>query len=240
MKYLRKFYTEAEYAAFLEEADVFKPSVCYVEETQKLYYNKAIVEGVYIQHLDGKLFTSEEWSAQGFAKEDANGVAIITNDCQLLMNPMRIKDHTKWVDRDGLSVLGVLATDDEALAKTDFNGIENTSLIYQQATEIGAIAPASALCKNYVFPNGETGYLGAAGEWGAVAKHGDKVVEAARLLGNPYFNSTGWVIWTSTQASESKAWVVQWSASKAQFVFSTAYKTAVNNMTAYAFAPLNI
>ena len=34
--------------------------------------------GVYVQHVDGKLYTSEEWSNNAFANDSANGVAVLS------------------------------------------------------------------------------------------------------------------------------------------------------------------
>lgn len=35
-----------------------------------------VPNGVYIQHINGKLYTTDEWTAKAFANDEANGVAV--------------------------------------------------------------------------------------------------------------------------------------------------------------------
>ena len=99
---------------------------------------------------------------------------------------------------------------DPEIAKLDFNGKENTDLIIEalSGTNDGYVdgAPAAEACVNYVFPNGQTGYLGALGEWFTVMTNQTIVEEALAICGGNSDLSLGFH--TSTQHTTTTFWKI--------------------------------
>jgi hypothetical protein len=233
MKYLRKFATEAEV-----DVDA-SPNVVLVADSGEIIYNVPMYEnGVYIQHINGRLYTNDEWSAKGFANEVANGVAIIDDKCSFVVSKKWIANNIRWTEGYSATINGILSTDDEAIAKTDFLGASNTDLVIKKASENSGTAPAPLACQQYSFPNGKKGYMGAVGEWSAIIKYSNKVTEAMALLGNTSIVSTNFQNWTSTQGVGKNVWVVLWDSSKSQFYLSKAYRDQNYNKMVYAFTTL--
>lgn len=155
--------------------------------------------GVYIQHIDGKLYTTEEWTANAFANDDANGVAVIAKECKFVMSLSVGASGQSWYPVSEV-VDGVLVTDDVEEALTDFNGRENTEKILA-VTKYGAAVKANA----FTFKNGAKGYLGAAGEWQKVIENKEKIDAIYKAFGKTsvfVYNA----VWTSTQNSSTYAW----------------------------------
>lgn len=155
-------------------------------------YHKA-APGVFIQGVSGRLYTKEEWSFQ----EDSNGVAVVTENCRFVMAKEDVKENVSW-GAAYLGILGLIGMEREQ-AMNDYDGPGNTAKIieaigntndgYRDGTAAGDAA-------EYVFPNGQFGYLGSAGEWIAVYNNLEAVNEILVLLGN----SLGAAKWTSTAA----------------------------------------
>lgn len=45
----------------------YNPNVVLVKEPRNILYDVMPPLGVYIQHIDGSLYTTDEWTANGFA-----------------------------------------------------------------------------------------------------------------------------------------------------------------------------
>lgn len=190
MKYLRKFATKADMA------DLEQPNVVLIGENGEILYN-AILNGVYIQHIDGKLYTREDWTAKAFANDEANGVAVIADECSFVMSIETLSADT-WTDNTNFLIDGVFSTTSQSEALKDYNGKKNTAHIKANET-----SGAATICSNYIFPNGANGYLPSVGEMYIAYLHKDEI-NAARTL----FKTKGytWAYWTSTQGDESTAW----------------------------------
>ena len=195
MKYLRKFATEAE----VDMQNL--PNVVFVEDTGKVMYNVPR-KGAYVQHIDGKLYSADEWVSMGFVDSDANGIAVIATDCKFVMAKARF-NNVVWASYTA-PIPNILVTSDEDEAKRDFDGEQNTSHI------IGLVQDGAAYeCINYVFPNGQKGYLPALGEVYALNKYREDVQRVLEIL-QVEFTGTFAKIWSSTQVGTAGAWTYDW------------------------------
>lgn len=185
MKCLRKFATQNDVLM------TAKPNVVYVEDTKSVLYN--VYGGVFIQHIDGRLFTTEAWSAEGFSNDEANGVAVLADEASFVI-AKTYAGQFSWSSNTNSIIEGVTTAATIELAKQDFNGQANTALIPGGAAEA---------CRNYIFPNGKAGYLPSFGEWDIVYKNNAKVSEALSLLEAKVLSTYSW---SSTQKDASSAW----------------------------------
>lgn len=160
---------------------------------------KKIANGVYIQHVNGELYTVDQWDTAWNA--DANGVAVITDKCQFVIAPTGNSDPQSW-QWDHVLVSGVTTESDMNIAKTDYKGLQNTDAwIAQNGHDIYY---AAGWCNFYTFKNGKHGYLGSAGEWYAVVNNINDVRAALSKCGADAFQYGDY--WTSTQYSDYSAW----------------------------------
>jgi hypothetical protein len=224
MKYLRKFETEADYNA--AEKSPVKAYVSLVGSG--VIYDKSMPEGIYIQHIDGKLYTTNEWTLGGFSNDKANGVAVIASQCGFVVAKTDISDSsTKWYSSE-LSVDGLFTTADEAVALVDYNGVTNTQVIISQLSSGAAYS-----CANYEFPNGQKGYLPALGELAVMRDNIGLVQSALGLIGgdNVRTGQSSNRYWSSTQGSDTNVWMLFGSAS---FGVANTSKTGYAYIRAFA------
>lgn len=200
MKYLKKFATEADVLM----ADT--PNVVLAEDTKKVLYNIKS-NGAYIQHIDGNLYTKAAWVKGGFAKAQANGVAVISDKASFVIALSFITEQKAW-SSDSISLVdGILTTEDSSKAQTDYNGKDNTDKIV-----LTDISEAAYCCANYIFPNGKKGYLPSLGELALAYNYKDKIDEALLAIGVQSSDRlSGNYIWSSTQYSADKAWYIYWA-----------------------------
>ena len=152
--------------------------------------------GIYIQHIDGRLFKTEEWTLIGYPNDEANGVAVVSDACRYVITKTE-RQYTSWQTTATL-IEGVATFTSLESAITDFDGVNNTNLM------TGSIA--KSYCSEYTFPNGQQGYLGSAGEWNEFLKNYNAVDSAMTSIGGESFFG-GKKYWTSTQESQSNAWI---------------------------------
>lgn len=206
MKHLKIFDNIGQYQDWMANDAVY-PSVCLIKDTGQVIYHNAPVApifGVFIQHVDGHLYTIEEWTSHGYAAEEANGIAVIDTSASFVMAKSLVATEGRWSFKSSLTVSGLIAATSLSTAKADYNGEMNTALI--SAADAGSAARA---CKAYIFPNGKEGYLPAAGEWDVVNTHISEIEEALSLIG-VNLASAGRRFSSSTRYSESYMWVYSW------------------------------
>ena len=221
MKYLRKFETEADVNMSVV------PNVVLVGDTGKVIYN--VLNGVYIQHINGTLYTTDEWTAGGFANDQANGVAVGEGAVKFVIAKEDVSTSMKWTSIYATTFIdGVFIADSKETAITDYAGASNTVVISDADSE-----SAAAACKNYAFPNGKNGYLAAEGEWLVVAKNKSKINSALTLIGGTSF-PTNAKYCSSTQYGETTIWVWQFSTSSN----GISYDWKTNNQRVRAFTAL--
>lgn len=200
MKYLNKFETNESYDSVKKVAH--KSYVSLVTDSDTVVYDKNLNEGVFIQHIDGTLYTTDEWTAGGFVADDANGVAVVDNKCSFVVSTANLNRTAPWANYTSDIVEGVFTAYSFAQAITDYNGIENTANIVKIDN-----TSAAYYCDNYTFPNGAKGYLGSAGEWNILIKNFNYVQTALSKVGEQFDTRAGCIYWTSTQ-SPSHAFVI--------------------------------
>lgn len=110
-------------------------------------------------------------------------------------------------------VNGVHTATNSNTAKQDFDGISNTDAIVANVNSSDGYFTqypwsAAGICKDYIFPNGKRGYLGAAGEWSLVQdsiKAINTLLDAIgeRIETSSYDSSN---YWSSTQYDSTGVW----------------------------------
>ena len=168
-----------------------------------------------IQHVDGTLYTAEEWIAAETAgtvtDADANGVAVLyTNDywCPHIIHPQTSSSKYKWSNSYTILVPGVatfLFDYNKKEHYSDVNGKVNTDAILA-AIEKGIIAdaPAAQYCAGITFANGQQGYLPAIGEMLAWNSNSTEVNACIEAIGGSQISSG---LWSSTQTSSNMAYL---------------------------------
>lgn len=202
MIYLKEFNTTEEYNAFVESGQMKRPNVSLVNEPFTTYYNKYIPLGVFIQHIDGTLYTEADWTSCGFSNDAANGVAVVTDNARFVIAKSDL-GKIAWSSNTTTAVDGIMLTPYEATAKTDFAGYNNTQLMLATDT-----SNAGYSCANYTFPKGSKGYLPALGELYIAYQNKSAINAAMTLIGGTALGSNTY--WSSTQADYNRAWCQSW------------------------------
>ena len=225
MKYLRKFETEADVQDWQMSEECVKPNVVLVGDTNGVNYNVSPLSEVMIQHIDGSFYTTSEWSANGFANDQANGVAVFAPNSKFVIAKTSL-GQTTWSSDTRNAVEGVMLTSNSATAKTDYAGAANTALIAVDDTSGAALA-----CANFTFPNGAKGYLPALGEWVDAYAYKADVDAAMALIGGTAIS--GSYHWSSTQSSATEAWGLDWDGG-----FTSSYRKRDTGFNVRAFSAL--
>ncbi len=197
MIHLKEFEKEADI-----KVDAF-PNVIYVNDTKSVLYNYFPL-GVFIQHIDGRVFSTDGWTDGGFANDQANGVVVSTDAARFVIAKDNVSTSMNWASNTSTLIDGILTTKNSEEAKTDFAGLENTELMLTVDT-----SGAGYSCANYTFPNGSKGYLPALGEWNIAYQNKSAINAAMTLIGGTALGSNYY--WSSSQGSASNAWGLNWS-----------------------------
>ena len=197
MIHLKEFEKETDI-----QVDAF-PNVIYVNDTKSVLYNY-FPKGVFIQHVDGRVFSTSAWTEGGFANDQANGVVVSTDAARFVIAKDNVSKSMKWASNTSTLIDGILTTTNETEAKADFAGQENTELMLTVDT-----SGAGYSCANYTFPNGSKGYLPALGEWNIAFQNKSAINAAMTLIGGTALGSNDY--WSSTQHSANNAWTLYWS-----------------------------
>lgn len=175
--------------------------------------NTLPANGLYIYDTDGNFTLPDNWDTANNSK--AVGVAILTDDCKFVVAKQDISTSTIHWGGYGTDISTLTNYTDRALAATDFDGVNNTSKIiaaignsndgYRDGTAAGD-------CAAYTFPNGKTGYLGAAGEWQVARQNKDALNSALTLIGGSAMTKESY--WTSTEVRSNIAWYQYFDSSR--------------------------
>ena len=165
---------------------------------------------VYIQHIDGTLYTPKDWASKGFANEKANGVAVVRPISGSFVIAKENGPSLAWGGYN-TTITDIVTSTSLSTAVLDNDGAGNTPKIIEQLAGVTDSqvtgAPAAEYCVGYTFPNGKTGYLGSLGEWKGVVDNYDKIYTIlSNYIGGD--EPTISVYWTSTQGSVSNSWGV--------------------------------
>ena len=174
-------------------------------------YGATFVPWARIQHVDGTLYTAEEWLAAETAgtvtDADANGIAIRYSkyvSCPFVIYPQISTSTYKWSSNTSIEIPGVNTTSSTSKptikAEKDVFGKSNTDALLE-AIATGRIsdAPAAQYCADITFANGQKGYLPAAGETMACVDNINIINTCLEAIGfDPISSET--CIWSSTQS----------------------------------------
>lgn len=207
MKYLRKFATEAD----VDVTD--EPNVVLVAESGAILYNVK-PKGVYVQHIDGILYTPSKWSARGFANDEANGVAVLADECSFVISKECIPGGTAVWGGYGKSLTNITSSQNLSGLLSSYNGEADTAAIISQLTgytdsEGITGAPAAEACVGFAFPNGKAGYLPSIGEIMVAAEYLDKINSAMSIIEGVALTKAE-TIFSSSQYNKNYVWGYWW------------------------------
>ena len=164
--------------------------------------------GVYIQHVNGALYTESEWSTGGYANSDANGVAVLSSNASFVIAKEDVSSSKLAWGCYNKVISGIVGTGVKADAVLDFDGYGNTPKIIEQSkgyTNSGITgAPAAEACESYSFPNGRKGYLPALGELRLFYTNRTAIESALLIIGGTYIKSDYY--WSSSQVGNGETW----------------------------------
>ena len=175
--------------------------------------------GVYIEDVDGYLYTEYEWDGS----KTANGIAVLTDDCRFVIALDVAHPYSQWGNPE-YQIDGITTTYSESEAIVDYDGKWQTEtiLVSKNAGTNIDTKTAAYYCYYFTFPNGNDGYLGAAGEWKAVFYNKEAIYSAMEKLGT-YFGHNNY--WTSTQVDYGYSWSISMASGRMTIDHKT-YKTA--------------
>ena len=185
--------------------------------------------GVYIQHVNGTLYTTDEWTSGGYNNDSANGVAVLSNDSSFVV--AKSYQTQKAFSGSGKTIDTLRRYTTVADAICDNDGYSNTDKIiigYSGYTNNGVTgAPAAEACAAYTFPNGKKGYLASAGEWKLVLDNLTVIQSALRLLGGAIRTGYNTFYFTSTQLNNTLS---TWSVNTYDKTLTTSSKITQSNI----------
>lgn len=223
MKYLKEFATQADYEAAVA-AGIAKPNVSLINEPFGVQYKKYVPLGVFIQHVDGSLYTEEQWTEGGFSNDLATGVAVSTEEARFVVSKKEVNTQVSWRIPSKELIEGVVTASYQEEAIRDFAGQSNTL-----AMRNGATGGLIILLDEQTFPNNIVGYIPSAGECWLAWQNKAQIDALMKIIGGANFSPYSW---TSTQMNASEAWrMINGNLERA-------YKTA--NSSIRFFLPLNL
>lgn len=196
------------------------------------------VEWARIQHKDGTLYTAEDWLAAEAAgtvtDADANGIAVRYSkyaSCPHVLYSKATESEYSWSSKKQTNVPGLMLISDETIAQLDVNGKSNTDAILAATATIGN-APAAQYCVDFTFPNGEKGYLPAAGEQQAWCDNKSDVEACINAIGGEIFAMSA--VWSSTIFANNAVWGFN-SNSKISSSFTFTFDSKVRPVCSFQF-----
>lgn len=175
-----------------------------------VYLEYVIPPGVYIQHVNGALYTESEWTAGGYANSDANGVAILSEtEPAFVIAKQNASSSTILWGGYGKTVPDIVTSTSSSIAVLDYDGAGNTPKIIEYLAGTNDGAPAAEACAAFTFPNGKKGYLPALGEWKTAYNNKTAVESAMTLIGGAAIQTEYY--WSSTQANSDTSWRLHWN-----------------------------
>lgn len=181
-------------------------------EPQTFIFNNDLTElgftftkdaGVYINHVNGGLYTKEEWVSNGFANSAANGIALLGESFPACGFLNELTSTKQWGSTLQFNSGASYSSD----AMLDFNGEAKTKNIVDKGY---ANNTAAGDCSKYVFPNGKYGYMPAAGELLMLYNNIALVNECLELIGHGEISGNFWSV-TESGSSATYAYYINMS-----------------------------
>ena len=164
--------------------------------------------GVYIEDIDGNLYTEAQWDGS----KTANGIAVLTDNCRFVIAKQNASSSGILWGGYGKTVPDIVTSKSSSTAVLDYDGAGNTPKIieYLAGTNDGYEdgAPAAEACAAFTFPNGKKGYLPALGEWKTAYNNKTAVESAMTLIGGAAIQTI--YHWSSTQSTSTNSWSLSW------------------------------
>ena len=155
--------------------------------------------GIYIYDTDGHFTLSENWDTANNSK--VVGVYVGTENSKFIIALTSPDETYSW--GDSVQVSGIVTSTNQENAMKDYAGKLNTEKIIAR---LGTEAAAAAYCRNYIFKNGNIGYLWSLGEAKEACNNISKINKAFATIGSTQF--VGGFYWTSTQGDKDNAWAL--------------------------------
>ena len=189
--------------------------------------------GVYFCYFNPNTEEVMLYSSRVASGVEAMGAALITDNCRICIGLDEIY-RVRYLNNTSLTTAinnGLRVSTQQAQAITDYNGKQNTECILRSypsqasvgneedpgiellSSSTGANTSHSAAwyCNNYVFPDGQNGYLPAAGELNGIIQNMSRLNTILSGIGGTTLNysitlgnATGF--WCSTAYNASAAW----------------------------------
>lgn len=190
-----------------------------------------LLNGVYIEATNGKLFTSDKWTGS----LTANSVVVIQDEARFRIALTQSSTMTIHSSSDGALEKYMTAIKDTEQAKLDMKSAENTANIMklQSGTDY-----AAGYCNSFTFPDGKTkGLLPALG-WLQTAYDNKAAVDACLAACGATAMDTSDYHWASTFGGMNRTgthrsrrcWVLNWSDG------SVTYNTLISSRRVRPFA----
>lgn len=157
--------------------------------TSNEYINK-LKTGVFIQDIDGNLYTTSEWDDT----KTPNGIAVSTENVKVLL---ALTETTAAISNSSTDKFGnyTTGTTSTYTAMIDYNGRLNTANIIKLND---SIYDAAGWCDTFIFPNGKTkGYLPSLGELWEIYQNKSAVDAALSACGGTAIDTFS-DYWSST------------------------------------------
>ena len=203
------------YEEFVSQSVKSTSSTCtcdYIEKTD-----------VYIQHIDGTLYTTDEWTDGGYANNQANGVALVCASSSFVVAKSDVGQYS-W-HSNTTTALEIIKTSNKAALVLDKDGLSNTTIMLK--TDVSG---AAYQCSKYIFPNGKTGYLPSYGEMTILSNNYSKISSVLSIIGANSMTVNDSFYWVSAQYSDTNAWQLN-CTNGLSGTYSKASKTKVRAFT---------
>jgi hypothetical protein len=243
MKYLKKFNTTTDYDQFKSGSEFVLPNVSFVVENKSVEFEPK-KHVVFIQHVDGNLYTPAQWTGNSFSNDLANGVAVITDVASFVIAKNEFA-KVKWQPSSRDFINGVSYINDSVspggtdyssyipTARTILSGYNDTNLIVAITNEGAAVE-----CYNYNFPNGNRGYLPAIGELLIVSDYINEINDALSIIGGVTFGNTYYFSTTQNSYKTNNAYYSVWTCWLKSGDIYPQSKTSVNYINTRPFTTI--
>lgn len=162
------------------------PNVSFVKETNELFILSKNLpsDGFYIYTTNDKFVEASDWDTSN--NDNAVGIAVINNGHNFVIDKTLITT-SGYYGGFRLDIEDIITYDIND-ATNDFNGYNNTQVMYNVLKDYtdeldyctGTIATDVV---NKTYPNGQSGYIGAAGEWQIVLDNLTEIESMLSLIG---------------------------------------------------------
>lgn len=180
MKYL-KLFKNASSVVIIDT-----PSVALVDTTKEIIYTAGNLPAR-IQHIDGSLYSADEWIERGFTNDQANGIAIETDAGGIVL--------AKKVFTGSWGPEGELPVTNEEFG----TGEANTDTIINAVGDNGGTSYAVKTARDYTFPDGTKGFLPSIDELKLIPPVIKLVNSLLLIVGGDQINTSG--SWSYLQSS---------------------------------------